>query len=300
MKQNDYLTKYVFYYIIRGYFYRRKMHYFISDLHYGVCQKGDASVHRLANMLERESTAQDTLFIGGDIAIDDPTVRACLRAFNGFRGRRFAILGNHDLWVEPGDHSLARHARLQNILDEEGFHPLEEKSVIVNGWGFIGALGWYDYSFKDNLDIPESCYREKRDPHTGFVVWNDARYVRWNMTDEEATEWQVQKLRARLSEVQDAERVVALVHHVPHKDLLVHPRFLVPKHWRFANAFLGSNQLAEVLEQDPRVKHVINGHIHMSRSTKRKHIEYTSIGGDYDAKQLLAFDGKNLKRISIT
>lgn len=276
------------------------MFYFVSDLHYGLSQKGDASVHRLAQILERESGTQDALLIGGDLAVDDTSVRDCLRAFRGFRGRRYAILGNHDLWVAPGDQSLARYTRLQTLLDAEGFHPLEERSAIVDGWGLVGALGWYDYSFKDNLGISDDCYREKRDPETGTVIWNDARHVHWHMDDIEATDWQLRKLDDRLHELRGAERIIALVHHVPHKDLLVHPRFLVPKRWRFANAFLGSNRFAERLEADPRVSLVVNGHIHMARSTRRGRVAYHSIGGDYLAKQLLAFDGRVIRRTTIS
>jgi predicted phosphohydrolase len=268
------------------------LHYFISDLHYGVNRKGDACVARLAERLRGEASAKDVLFLGSDLGTDDATVAACLGLFRSFPGRRFGILGNHDVWVEPGDTSLARHARLQKLLDEEGFHPLERRSAVVDGWGLVGAMGWYDYSFRDPIGVPDASYREKRDPDTGFVVWNDARFVRWEMSDEEATEWQVQTLRARLAELAGVERILALVHHVPHKDLLFHPRFLVPRRWRFANAFLGSNRLAEVLEADSRVREVVNGHIHTARSARHARVRYHSIGGDYVVKQILAFDGR--------
>ena len=278
------------------------MFFFASDLHYGVNAKGDSSVERLADKLSREGSDRDALFLGGDLATDDDQVRRCLRLFHGFRGRRYAILGNHDVWVRGGDNSLARHARLQHLMADEGFHPLEEQSAVVDGWGLVGALGWYDYSFKDKLGIADKNYREKRDPISGAVIWSDARNVSWSMDDVEATDWQVGHLQTRLAEIRGAERVLALIHHVPHKDLLAFPkaRWLVPRQWRFANAFLGSNRLSETLEADPRVKLVVNGHIHMAGHVTHGSVEYHSIGGDYFSKQLLAFDGRRIQRATVS
>lgn len=276
------------------------MFFFVSDLHFGINPVGDASVRRLADKLAREANARDVLLIGGDLAVDDDSVRVCLQLFRGFPGRRFAILGNHDVWVGAGDNSLDRHARLQLLMMDEGFHPLEEQSAIVDGWGLVGALGWYDYSFKDKaLGIPDRNYREKRDPATENVIWNDALNVVWNMDDAQATDWQIIRLSERLRELRSAERIIALIHHVPHKDLLVHPRWVVPKRWRFANAFLGSNRFAERLESDSRVKLVVNGHIHMPRSTRRGSVNYHSIGGDYFEKQALTFDGDRVRRLAV-
>jgi hypothetical protein len=84
--------------------------------------------------------------------------------------------------------------------------------------------------------------------------------------------------------------------------LLAFPRarWLVPKQWRFANAFLGSSRLSETLEADPRVKLVVNGHIHMSGHVSSNSVEYHSIGGDYFAKQLLAFDGRHVLRTTVS
>jgi putative phosphoesterase len=275
--------------------------FFASDLHYGMNAKGDSSVERLADKLSREGNDNDALFLGGDLATDDEHVRRCLRLFHEFRGRRYAILGNHDVWVDAGDNSLARHARLQNLMSNEGFHPLEEQSAMVDGWGLVGAMGWYDYSFADAaLGIDLRSFREKREPWTNRVVWTDATRVRWDMNDLQATAWQIGRLHARLAEVSGAERVIALLHHVPHKRLLVHPRWLVPKQWRFANAFLGADGFGRLLEEDGRVKLAVNGHIHMSRETRQGSTRYASLGGDYYRKQVIAFDGAQVRRMTIS
>jgi hypothetical protein len=73
---------------------------------------------------------------------------------------------------------LARHTRLQHILEQEGFHPLEERSTVVDGWGTIGALGWYDDAFRDEaIGVPEEYCRQTRSPISEHVIWNDARYA---------------------------------------------------------------------------------------------------------------------------
>jgi hypothetical protein len=119
------------------------------------------------------------------------------------------------------------------------------------------------------------------------------------MNDASATEWQPTRLAARLKEVESAARLIALLHHVPRKSLLVHPRWFVPEPWHFARAFLGFNRFYELVEADPRVKLIVNGQTHWARSTRRRSVECHPPGGDDVEKQLLAFDGKRLRRSSI-
>jgi len=48
--------------------------------------------------------------------------------------------------------------------------------IFKNKIGFVGSIGWYDYSFKDkNKPIPLSYYSSKQWP--GVMAWNDSFYV---------------------------------------------------------------------------------------------------------------------------
>lgn len=278
------------------------MFFFASDLHLGANAKGDAAVARLAERLERESGPKDVLLLAGDLATNDDQLIRCLQMFRRrFRGTCAGILGNHDIWVGPDGDSLERYRFGQTLLEREGFQALEEHAMLHDGWGLVGAMAWYDGSFADaSLNIPIQNYLEKREPWKNRVIWADATRVRWNMNDPQATAWQHERMQKRLEEVSGAERVIALLHHLPHKRLLVHPRWLVPKRWRFANAFLGSSLFGNLLETDGRVRLAVNGHIHLARSHRSGSLRYESIGGSYTDKQLVTFDGAQVRRVTVS
>lgn len=277
----------------------------ISDLHADVCGEGDSALRGLAARINAEGRPEDVLLIGGDIAIDDAGIERCLDLFVPFRGRKAAVAGNHDVWNfgTVHAHALARHARVQDIFRSRGFVPLEEEVLVVGDVGFVGAMGWYDGSFKDpGLGIDDGAYASKTPPWSSGPIWADALRADWGASDAEVTAWQLRKLEARLADVARVREVVALVHHVPTRSLLPFPnaRWLVPKPWRFANAFLGSERFSELLGRSPNVRTVINGHIHRSGQVKIGAARYCSIGGDYDSKQLLVIDEGRIGRQSFS
>ncbi len=252
---------------------------------------GDQAVQRLARRL-RLVEVGSVLLIGGDIAVNDVDVAECLDLFRGFPGPRLAIAGNHDVWVEPGHSSWDRYRRLSDIFRRADVHPLEDEPVTINGLGIVGSLGWYDGTFRDAaLGIPEDAYRTKISPYPNGGMWGDAMYVHWGMDDLAMVAWQLERLERHLKSLENAKNVLVLMHHVPTKKLLVRPRFLVPKRWRFLNAFLGSERFAQLLGRFSNVRAVINGHIHRADTTAINGIRFASIGGDYDVKQIVTWDG---------
>lgn len=274
----------------------------VSDLHADVCDAGDSALSALAERVNAEGRPDDVLLVGGDIAVDDAGIARCLDLFAPFQGAKGAVAGNHDVWIRGTSYatSLDRHWAVQRIFRSRGFVPLEEESMVVNGVGFVGAMGWYDGSFRDpGLGFDDRAYETKTMPGTDGPIWADAIRASWGASDAEVCDWQVRKLQARLAEVRGAREVVALVHHVPTRRLLPlpHARWLVPKHWRFANAFLGSERLAETLASAPQVRTVVNGHIHRSGTVRHRGARYVSIGGDYDAKQLLTIEDGRVSRM---
>ncbi len=71
---------------------------------------------------------------------------------------------------------------------------------------------------------------------------------------------------------------------------------LVPRFWRFANAFLGSERFAQVIGQHPNVRLAICGHIHEARNATIGAQRFCSIGSDYARKALLMIDGEHTTR----
>jgi len=262
--------------------------FFASDLHYGVNGEGDAAVRSLAEHLRSPRTSKDDILIlVGDLATNDATLRECLALFSGFTGRKFAVAGNHDVWLEEDLSSWTRYRRLSVLFRAAGFHPLEDEPVVIDGVGIAGAMGWYDYSFKDEeLGIPMEAYRSKTPPGQVRPVWNDANLVRWGMTDEEVTRWQAERLERHLMALEGCREKILAIHHVPTKRLLFHPRCLVPVEMRYANAFLGSETFGEIACLYG-VSFVVNGHIHMAGAARIGKTSFMSIGGGYRSKQLI-------------
>ena len=270
-----------------------------SDLHLDVDIRGDRAVKAMARHLLDIGTPDDILMLLGDLATSDQNIAQCLSYFSAFPGKKLVVAGNHDIWAFPeeGRDSVERYRQLTQICQRHGFILLDQESVVINGIGFAGTMGWYDYSFGDLLGATLEDYRTKTYPGESEPCWNDAHLAKWNFSDEEVVAQQLHYLHSQLDELEGVPVIVGL-HHVPTKSLLFHPRQLVPAGWRFRNAFLGSQRFAELFaEYTDRITHVICGHIHCHSSVIEQGISYTSIGSDYKQKELLTLEpGKRTAR----
>lgn len=264
-------------------------YYVTSDLHYGVSRRGDRATEALARYVVEHPA--DGLLLGGDIAKGPSTLRACLRLFANFPGHKLAVPGNHDIWLDDDWNAASswelHDEHLPQTFAEEGFHPLHLRPYTMGDLAFVGSMGWYDYSFRDDIDVAYHCYETKTPPWAPMPIWSDARYARWPVDDPTLTAQLVERLKAQLRAVSRASQIVGLVHHVIDKSLLIHPRSRVPPEWRFANAFLGSNQLGDTFRAHANVTQVFCGHIHMEREATLDHLRCTTVGGSYRDKQLL-------------
>ena len=128
------------------------------------------------------------------------------------------------------------------------------------------------------------------------MAWGDLRYAHWGMRDEAFTEWQLERLEAQLRALSACAEVRVVTHHVASKRLLVHPRAMVPHHWRFLNAFLGTTALEALIGRFPNVTEVVNGHIHRSGEVRIGGARYASLACGKGTRQLLTIDGGVLRR----
>lgn len=270
--------------------------YATSDLHYGHSMKGDRAVCALAKHLSRVGQENDQLLIGGDLAVDDGSILECLNLFKSFPGSRMAVAGNHDIWVNPDEkrNSWERYEGLSDIFRTANFHSLEDAPLCIGDRAFVGTIGWYDYSFMDDIGVSLEDY-ERKESERVRGGWRDAKYVRLPFDDNAMTEKMVNRLLAQLESVRGAREVIVLTHHLVTKKLLFHPRWLVPMRWRFMNAFLGSSSIGRVITRFGNVRRVICGHLHFHKTVRENDVEITSVGGDYEAKMLLAIDGYSVQ-----
>lgn len=265
-----------------------------SDPHlHGNGPGGDEAVEKLAEYVISSGTENDVLLLLGDYG----NVKTCLSLFRDFPGRKLAAIGNHDLW-DKDKKTNDRYVALQDIIESMGFDSLDRGPAIIDGIAFVGEVGWYDYSFCD-VNVPPEALASKIFPGKTEICWNDALFVNWARSDQEVTADQINKLERELRCVK-AERVIVGMHHVPTKQLLFHPRSLVPFDWRFANSFLGSDRFAGLFSRySHRIEHVFCGHKHGFKTVRHDGVSYTSIGGDYEKKELVIYDSgkKTIERM---
>jgi predicted phosphohydrolase len=257
-----------------------------SDLHYGR-KRGDAATRALAAHVA--ANPADALVIVGDLGNGRDAICDCLQLFARVPGPKFAVPGNHDVWTqgwETDDSWTLHETQLPALFSDAGFASLHLEPAIVGDVALVGSMGWYDYSFRDPIDVPLASYESKIPPWSERAIWMDAHYAHFGVDDPALTLQLADRLSAHLSAV-DAPRIVAFVHHLIDKALLVHPRVVVPFKWRWANTFLGANLFGQRLAADGRVASAFCGHIHMERRAKVGAFPARCIGSDYKRKQLL-------------
>ena len=279
-----------------------------ADLHYDIARSREP-----AERLARRACALggDAIVLVGDTAgADLGPLRECLALFGRFAGRRFLVPGNHCLWCRDGDDSLLRyHDILPRLAAEEGFELLDHCPARLRGVGFVGSVGWYDYSFRDcSLGIPEDFYRAKVAPGAAAYLggyegilethqdaltdahmsigsrWMDGVHVRLDVSDEEFAGMLADKLADQLARLAPhVDRIVAFLHHLPFAELLPADR---PARFAFAAAYLGAARFGRVLQACPKVSDVYCGHSHWPAQARIGHLNAVNVGSTYTDKGL--------------
>ncbi len=283
-----------------------------ADLHYDIARSRPAA-RRLAERVC--ATDGDALVLVGDTAgADLEPLRQCLNLFEGFRGLRLLVPGNHCLWCRVGEDSLHRYEHvLPAVAGEVGFAVLDHQPVIAGPVGLVGSVGWYDYSFADeSLGIPQDFYRAKVAPgaaaylqehqdlvnrHRGRLTavhlaigsrWLDGVHIHLPISDEVFCRMLAEKLERQLADLAPrVERIAAFVHHLPFAGLVPAHR---PPSFAFAAAFMGAARLGEVLLACPKVTHVYCGHSHWGDARTIGHVNVVNVGSTYTEKRLLTLD----------
>jgi len=250
----------------------------------------------------------DVLVLAGDTFAGEPRLlEACLRLFEGFRGEKLLVAGNHDLWAPRGDSLLLYDRVIPEVAARCGFHDLDIAPRIVNGVGFVGTVGWYDYSFRDpHLGVPMRFYEAKVAPGYAAAspefrhlldpaeqlppqalkaasMWMDGKMIRWGLDDSAFNRLTIERLRGQLEAIEPhVEAIVAVTHHIPFGEMLTHKP---DPSWTFGNAFMGSVGLGEAILSCPRVSYAVFGHSHAAGRRRIAHLEAVNIGSTYKRKR---------------
>lgn len=213
----------------------------ISDLHSDINQL-DEELYLMRDYLEKLKVTH--VHFAGDVANKVDKVLDIVRFFEQKIPTTFHW-GNHemaDINVQT-DFEDFKDSRFLNFKTRE----------LSNSTILLGANGWYDYSFVPNADEKE--YRRKKK-----VYWYD-RFIDRKGTDPQITEAICQRLRETLITIPSTKNIILSTHFVPKESFIIkHDKKYA--RWNQLNAFLGSKEFGEVLDEFSNVKQVIFGHTH--------------------------------------
>jgi 3',5'-cyclic AMP phosphodiesterase CpdA len=273
---------------------------FISDLHTDTSDYNIAIVDSIVEKFENEPV--DVLCLLGDIvSFEETGFEIVLEKLGKIRGIKLFVPGNHEAWLTPhairscsegsANDSLFRLNKLSDICKRLDWHPLMTGPKVVDDIGFVGTIGWYDYSFRDTeLLISDDCYESKQ---TLTEQWMDGVYTHFNhggrkATDREVTEVFNEDIDSHLARVEGCKKRIACTHFVPFKVLQggMHDRA------SFFNAFGGNADLGKVLA-NRFVDVSVSGHLHRNFHKKVSNIDcYQTAIGYLASDNLFSSTGK--------
>lgn len=259
-----------------------------ADLHFGTYPTGDACTRALADFACARSA--DVLAIAGDIGAREPqTFVDCLGLFEDFAGARVLVPGNHDVWRNGDDSETLYTTILPRLSEQAGFHMLDVSPLILGNVAFIGSIGWYDYSFRnEGLGLREEDYAAKT--LAGVCTWNDLRFVNWDWSDVDFTGRCVEALMRHHSMVAEAQSVITVIHHLPFRELLYPPS---RRAYEFVRAYMGAECVGRLIQSWPNLRYVFCGHRHGHERMRVNAFEVACVGSEYMRKRLLEVDLEN-------
>jgi predicted phosphohydrolase len=257
-----------------------------ADLHFGLYPAGDASTLELAQFVC--ASGADALAIAGDVAdADTEYFASCLKLFAGFKGLKLVVPGNHDLWSAGVGTEKKYREVLPAIASDCAFKMLDAGPVAAEGVGFIGNIGWYDYSFRNQgLNVALEQYALKELP--GVCTWNDGRYVDWKVSDQQFADKCLRKLQVAYRSIESkVHTAVAVLHTVPFRELLYGPSSAA---YEFCRAYMGSERLGRLLLDFRKLRYAFCGHRHGPERRRLGHVEAFVVGSDYLTKRIVDLD----------
>jgi len=273
-----------------------------ADIHYP--RGGEQWSASLAH--EMCASGADVIVLAGDISAGpDERYHRLLGWFSDFPGPKLFVCGNHDLWQVDGrmDTQTRYHSDMRELVQKLGFHYLPGSPIVIDGVGFVGGTGWYDYSFRQtsppvpNLrvtpmrvsprrkqpdlvpingrsditwqDLTEDDYAGKAlvwriNSEHNSLIWNDAVYTDWRAEDAAVARRLADEIAADATDVSSkADYLVGISHFVPWSELADESTSDVSA--AYCRAYSGAAVLGEVFAGEPKFGLVLCGHHHRQR-----------------------------------
>lgn len=267
-----------------------------ADLHYRPAKR---EVY-LAFADHLRALEPDCFILAGDLGHPLRLFRRTLQLFADLRCPRLFIAGNHDLyrgefdsrtlwqrvlpqvtreagfiWLEdqvvrlPLDPEMGRQARRNEVLEvrsiadgclASAIEPTPEAGVAqASHLGICGTMGWYDYSSRE----PELFHSDTDYKTLKRLVNHDADFIDWPWSDRAVARYLTRRFAGRLAALSadPAIHQILVVTHVPVFEAMV-PREPGSDFWSLLRAYLGNFTLGQAIYQQPKVTHVVCGHVH--------------------------------------
>ena len=181
-----------------------------------------------------------------------------------FQGPIIVVPGNHDIYVlqdeqDRGLNSLIKLSMFNSLVRDLGCVALMLEPYVLNDVGFVGSIGWYDYTYApDYLGLKIEDFRKKE---YGFSVWMDKFFAKFPFSDEEFTFILVNRLEEDIRKIYDKVNViVAVFHHVPFRKMV---KYKLKPGWDYFSTFMGSEAFGYLLTRfKDKVKLALHGHAH--------------------------------------
>jgi len=251
---------------------------FISDLHVDTSTDNFKIIDYLIERLL--SLKPDAFIIAGDIAANIHMFEKTLKKFSVISCSKLLVAGNHDIWIDSpsslqkGIHSGVKyHELLPQICKHHNFTYLGLEPHVLDGIGFAGTIGWYDYTLRNKkYDTIFSIETYRRKQYRERFTWNDLNFAYWmngeknrRKSDEEVAKEMEASLQSQLESLnrQGINKTLVVTHHVPFRKMILYQNRLP---WDFFSAFMGSDGLGKIILDESTVTHVICGHSHIKNS----------------------------------
>ncbi|MDX1957585.1 MAG: metallophosphoesterase [Leptospiraceae bacterium] len=252
---------------------------YISDLHVDISKNNKEILTCLINYLAQNKT--DVFIIAGDLANSVKDIHESLTKFKSIECTKIYVPGNHDLWIESKnklksgfDSSYKYEIELKEIAEKSGFYYPIFEPLIIKDVAFVGTVGWYDYSLRD--ERLDEKYREEdyNQGKFGNTFWSDFTSSIW-LKDRDNSDWKLRSKRLKNDEVfkrvfkqfeltidlipMDIKKIVIIIHTAPYANCIERKEEPNP-----FDAYEGSIEYGKYIELKFNGKKVIfvSGHKH--------------------------------------
>ncbi len=272
-----------------------------SDLHIDKEHENDSS--KLPDYIKEytnQNPNEEIVFaIVGDIAQDLNKIDKYLSLFKSIHVPKLFVAGNHDIWIQKSlTHQNKSYTSLdiyQKLLPDiclsNNFHYLDNKPFVYNRIGFIGNIGWYDYSFRsfrepessnplqfvrkktlETFDwsqitlhdiVEKELWTKDKEGHLfRITAWNDKFYIRFpnQYTDYDFCYDCYKNLNKHISMIQnDVCEIILLTHHALFQECIIHQDNY---DWEYNNSYRGCKYIGDFVQTNTKISSFIFGHTH--------------------------------------